>query len=327
MLHALHPDTEAVLLLCGRFGRPRENGVQPLEPREYNRLADWLQTRELSPGDLIQSGDHEFPDSYPPISAARLTELLSRGGSLALAVEGWYSNGLWVLSSSDGAYPRRLKQLGPQAPPLLYGAGKQHLLSSYEPALAIVGSRDVDEFGVAFTRRVARACAEQEVTVISGSARGVDSEAMYAALEAKGRVVGVLADSLKRAAVAGKNRDALLDDRLVLITPFDPNSGFSVGNAMGRNKFIYGLADAGLVVSTGMAEGGTWAGAVEQLKRGSTKVFIRLEEPIPDGNVALLDEGAKPFPPGPWPELRVWLTQLSDTEDNADPELTQARLL
>jgi predicted Rossmann fold nucleotide-binding protein DprA/Smf involved in DNA uptake len=254
-------------------------------------------------------------------------ELLSRGGSLALAMEAWDSKGLWVVSRHDEAYPRRLRQLGTQAPPLLYGVGTQHPLSLDIPALAVVGSRDADETDVTFTREVARACAEQAVTVVSGAARGVDSEAMYAALGANGRVIGVLADSLVRAAVAGKNRDALLEGRLVLITPYDPNSGFNVGNAMGRNKLIYALADAGLVVTTGKGTGGTWAGAIEQIKRGSAPLFVRLEEPIPDGNVALLEEGARPFPPSPWTDLHGWFAGLASTPNSDDSELTQPNLL
>jgi predicted Rossmann fold nucleotide-binding protein DprA/Smf involved in DNA uptake len=327
MLSALHPDTEAVLLLCGRFGRPRESGVQPLEPREYHRLDQWLRGHGLHPGNLVQIDNHQLPDSEPPIPATRLMGLLSRGGSLALALEAWDSKGLWVVSRHDDMYPCRLTELGPQAPPLLYGVGAPHLLSLEAPALAVVGSRDVDDVGIAFTRDVARACAEQEITVVSGAARGVDSEAMYSALSANGRVIGVPADSLVRAAVAGKNRAALLGERLVLVTPYDPNSGFSVGNAMGRNKLIYALADAGLVVATGQATGGTWAGAVEALKRAGAPVFTRLEEPIPDGNVALLDEGARPFPSRAWTDIRSWLAGVAREDNVVEAESTQPRLL
>jgi predicted Rossmann fold nucleotide-binding protein DprA/Smf involved in DNA uptake len=327
MQSALHPDTEAVLLLCGWFGRPREAGIQPLELREFNRLDEWLQAHDLRPGNLIHPGDRTLPSSDPPVPPDRLIELLSRGGVLALALEVWVSKGLWVLSRHDALYPHRFKRLERQSPPLVYGVGRQDLLSLDEPALAIVGSREVDEGGVAFTRDLAHACVEAGITVVSGAARGIDSEAMYSALEANGAVIGVVADSLTRAAVSARNRDALLEGRLALVTPYDPNSGFSVGNAMGRNKLIYASADAGLVVSTGKAAGGTWAGAVEQLGRDTTPVFTRLEEPIPDGNVALLDEGARPFPARPWPDIRTWLTELADTATSADDQLTQPPLL
>ena len=63
---------------------------------------------------------------------------------------------------------------------------------------------------------------------------------------------------------------------LVLLSPYDPNAGFNVGNAMQRNKLIYALADAALVVNSDLGKGGTWTGAVEQLdKFRQIPVFVR----------------------------------------------------
>jgi predicted Rossmann fold nucleotide-binding protein DprA/Smf involved in DNA uptake len=39
-------------------------------------------------------------------------------------------------------------------------------------------------------------------------------------------------------------------DRLVLVTPYRPDHGFSVGAAMGLNKIIYGASDYAVVVSS-----------------------------------------------------------------------------
>jgi predicted Rossmann fold nucleotide-binding protein DprA/Smf involved in DNA uptake len=54
---------------------------------------------------------------------------------------------------------------------------------------------------------------------------------------------------------------------LVLLSPYDPQAGFNIGNAMQRNKLIYALADAALVVKSDYGKGGTWAGAIEQLDK------------------------------------------------------------
>jgi DNA processing protein len=77
----------------------------------------------------------------------------------------------------------------------------------------------------------------------------------------------VLADSLEKTTMNREHRNLLLDGQLVLISPYDPSAGFNVGNAMQRNKLIYALADASLVVSSDLNKGGTWAGAVEQLDK------------------------------------------------------------
>jgi predicted Rossmann fold nucleotide-binding protein DprA/Smf involved in DNA uptake len=82
-----------------------------------------------------------------------------------------------------------------------------------------------------------------------------------------GTAVGVLADNLERAALNRENRNVLRDRRLVLLSPYDPQAGFNIGNAMQRNKLIYALADAALVVQADHEKGGTWAGAIEQLDK------------------------------------------------------------
>ena len=94
-------------------------------------------------------------------------------------------------------------------------------------------------------------------------------------MEAESRAIGVLADSLEATVRKWDVRELLLDGRLVLLTPYGPAAGFSVGAAMGRNKVIYGLAEFAIVVSSDFQTGGTWGGAVEALKAGWCPVFVR----------------------------------------------------
>ena len=87
----------------------------------------------------------------------------------------------------------------------------------------------------------------------------------------------------------------------MLISPYNPDARFKVGNAMARNKYIYALADFALVVASKYHKGGTWTGAREELKRESARaVFVRDEDSVPDGNKALKKMGALPFPKQPW---------------------------
>lgn len=291
--HLLSPDTQAVLLLCGSLGRRREGRAHPLTTAEYTRLAQWLHQQGLRPGDLLGGGALESPGE-PPVDRERVTTLLERGAALALEVERWTNRGLWVLSRGDEAYPRALKtRLGKLAPPLLYGAGDPGLLGS--GGLAVVGSREADAAAERFAHAAGATAARQRVTVVSGAARGVDSIAMSAALEAGGRVVGILTEGLDRAATSGRYRDALRSGLLVLASPYDPGARFSVHTAMGRNKIVYGLSYWGLVVSSAAGKGGTWTGAIENLRAGWVPLFVRDEADVPDGNRALLREGALPL--------------------------------
>ena len=88
-----------------------------------------------------------------------------------------------------------------------------------------------------------------------------------------------------------------MEGRLVLVSPYDPAAGFNVGHAMQRNKIIYALADAALVVTSDFEKGGTWAGAIEQLERlHFVPVFVRNGANAGKGNAALLHRGGKPWP-------------------------------
>ncbi|MEO6994506.1 MAG: DNA-processing protein DprA, partial [Lacunisphaera sp.] len=100
-----------------------------------------------------------------------------------------------------------------------------------------------------------------------------------------------------RAALARDNREPLMDGRLVLMSPYDPAAGFNVGHAMQRNKIIYALADAALVVTSDFQKGGTWTGAMEQLERMRfVPLFVRNGANAGKGNAALQHHGAIPWP-------------------------------
>jgi len=321
LTHVLKPDTQAILLLCASFGQFRQTEPRPLNLKEYNALAQELQHHHLRPSDLLTLHGQDWLRAKVDfqIDARRLAMLLERAAMLGIAVERWTNKGLWVLSRSDEAYPQRLKaKLKQAAPPILYGIGNQALLK--KGGLAIIGSRDINEDGLAFTRRVATTCAQQAIQVVSGGARGVDVTAMLATVEAGGTSVGVIADSLSKAAISKKYRAGVREGRLVLVSPYDPDTIFSVGNAMNRNKHVYALADHALVVSAAYSRGGTWAGATEELKRENRiPIWVKFQGEVPEGNHQLINLGAKSFPYEPWTQLLLLLEKNSQTEATVIP--------
>lgn len=118
-----------------------------------------------------------------------------------------------------------------------------------------------------------------------------------------------LADGLEQAALHRPHRDALLEKRLALVSPYDPSAGFNVGHAMQRNKLIYALADAALVVNSDVNKGGTWAGAIEQLEKlRFVRVYVRSTGELGKGIPALQRHGAEPWPnPSDAGELVIFL--------------------
>src|SRR5436190_2929359 len=265
MIEPLTPNTQAILLLTAPLVAGRgETSCDLLSLGEYNKLTRILREKQKQPADLIGPGARDLLQfCAQPFGRERLDSLLARGFLLSEAVERWNARAIWVISRADSSYPRRLKsRLKEDAPPLLYGCGEIGLLE--KGGLAVVGSRHVDDELISFTENVGRLTANSRRPVISGGAKGIDRAAMHGALLAEGDVTGVMADSLERAALARDNREALMEGRLVLISPYDPAAGFNVGHAMHRNKVIYALADAGLVVTSDIDEGGTCAEGIEQ---------------------------------------------------------------
>lgn len=289
MNRILNADTEVILLLCGVFGRGSD--PKPLSILEYSQFAQWLIQQGLRPADLLQVEGIAQLSSFhhKKITTTRLHALLQRTGALAFAIEQWTNKGLWIISRSDKAYPRRLKEkLKQLAPPILYGAGNVNLLA--HAGLGIVGSRNVDENGLEFTRSVTRLCVKQSIQIVSGGAKGVDSEAMLSALAEGGTVIGVLGHGLAKASLSKKYRQALRDKNLVLVSPYYPDASFNVGFAMGRNKYIYTLSDACLVVASDV-KGGTWTGAIENIDKKWVPLLVRDALGVPEGNKQLIDRG------------------------------------
>ncbi len=295
-------DASAILLLCATLGKRQRDIEAPLTIREYNVLAETLRHHDLRPQSLL-TGDRstflsvvgELPQkAQVSLSPERLERLLERGGQLALALSKWSSHGIWISTRADATYPSRYRQkLGRAAPPIVFGIGPQALLE--KGGVAVVGSREPDALSESFTRRVGEWAAKSSVQVVSGAARGVDEISMLTCALHDGTAVGVVAESLLRLSTRREFRTQIIANRVALISSFDPEAPFTVGNAMARNRWVYALADCGLVVASSEGRGGTWAGAVEALKQG-VAVFVKTGNPQRPGNDALLEYGAKPAP-------------------------------
>jgi predicted Rossmann fold nucleotide-binding protein DprA/Smf involved in DNA uptake len=330
-MQQVSPDTQAILLLCGHFDGKGKAAVSPLSPKEYECFARWLRDKQARPADLLSDrADELLADVLAArLEGNRIKTLLRRGTALALASEKWLRSGLWVISRSDESYPKRLKKrLGYGAPALLFGAGDVRLLEG--GGLAIVGSRHASESALEFTREVAARCAKEHIAVVSGGARGIDAAAMQSASEAGGVIVGVLADSLLRASTHRDSRQGLLGGQLVLTSPYHPEAGFNAGNAMARNRYIYALADYGLVVQSDQGKGGTWAGATENLRERWIPLLVRESTEVP-GNAELIRCGGVrfAFDPDTHGSLCEYLSELvqqaekptATDADAAKPEL------
>lgn len=276
----------AALLLAQRLV---DAPAEPLRASEFWAVLDAVG----DPGRLLGLDvDALTGAGVPGELAERVARRLESATALAFELDRLAQTGIQVLSAIDDGYPRRLaERLGRGAPPVLHVAGATDLLA--DDGVGVVGSRRASPPALDVTRDVAAQAAARGYPVVSGAARGVDREAMGAALAAGGRAAGVLADALTRTVLDPTVRRSILDGQLCLCTPYQPTASFSVAHAMGRNRIIYALTATTLVVTSDDGSGGTWAGAVEAIRARTTDVAVWGGAGAGPGNHSLAAQGAR----------------------------------
>lgn len=288
---------QAILLLTAPLmvGKVRTR-AELLKQSEYTNLTRFLKHEGFQPSDLLHPQSTALRQAENLFAPGRLASLLGRGFQLAQALDYWSARSIWVVSRADAGYPKRIKsRLKHEAPPVMYGCGDLNLVDN--GGLAVVGSRDADDEMLSYARRAGERAASAGKGLISGGAKGVDSAAMDGAESIGGIVCNVMAEGLAQAAISRRFRDGLQKSRTLLISPYDPSAGFNVGHAIARNKFIFALADVGLVVNSDLERGGTWAGAIEQLRKlHFVPLYIRSSGQRSAALDALFREGALLWP-------------------------------
>ncbi len=265
---------QAVMLLCAHLPGLKE--PKPLTVTEWDALARVLQTMNAKPKDLLDPGfAARLPDALgkKSLTKTRIGALLSRGHALGFALADWDERGISLVTRASSLYPARLRRtLQHRSPPLFYVAGNVELLQA--EAVGVVGSRDASAEALDWVRRFGGAAAGRGLALVSGAAKGIDEAGMLGALEAGGRAVGYLAESLAKTALSPRFRHYIGSGSLALLTSFAPDARFSVGAAMGRNRFIYSAARA-VCVAASAETGGTMEGAKEALKQAWGVVCVR----------------------------------------------------
>ncbi len=211
----------------------------------------------------------------------------------AFLAEDLLEQGYGILPINSKDYPPALKEnLGrTYAPPVIYTKGNLQILK--EKSIALVGSRKASDVSLRFTDNIAQNAVKAHKAVVSGFAKGVDKQALESALKHNGRSIIVLPQGIAtfRSGFKKYYKEIINGDVLVLST-FYPKAAWSAPLAMARNHIIYGLAPEIYVAESG-DKGGTWAGAVNGLKKGQA-IYVRSPKAgEKNANKALISKGAK----------------------------------
>lgn len=161
-------------------------------------------------------------------------------------------NGVQILAYTDIDYPQSLQNLSDK-PLVLYVKGE---LPQANYALAIVGSRRCTEYGVRAADYFAKAMTREGIPIIGGGAKGIDTAAHEACLQAGGVTVAVLGCGLD---IVYPTENARLFARIAeqgaLVTEYPPGVPPAAANFPARNRIIVGLSQAVLVAEASKRSG------------------------------------------------------------------------
>lgn len=133
--------------------------------------------------------------------------------------------------------------------PILFTKGQRKFLKSN--SVAIAGSRNVSSQGIRFARKLAGDLSREEINIVSGYAKGVDSEAHFGALEAEGTTTIVLPYGIKELHQKKAFKEFDWKRDVLVVSQFDPSAKWFAHNAMIRNKLVCALSKAVVVIESG----------------------------------------------------------------------------
>lgn len=254
------PREEGFLLLTGYLGDPERRPLTVAQFRSLTRRAQLMERpkadRDITPEDLLAIGcDRE--------SAQRIVKLLSQREQLQWYLEKGKRAGCVPIIRVSERYPQRVRRgLGSEAPGVLWAKGDTELLKL--PAVALVGSRELQPENREFARQVGKQAAQQGFVLVSGHARGADRTAQESCLENGGKVISVVSDELEK---------HLLRENILYLSEVGFDLPFSPRRALQRNRVIHCLGSRTFVAQCTLGKGGTWDGTGKNLRFGWSPVF------------------------------------------------------
>lgn len=197
-----------------------------------------------------------------------------------------------IIPIDDERYPRNLMEIH-DPPPILYVQGElreEDLLS-----IAIVGTRHATPYGKRQANRLASSLSRAGLTILSGLARGIDSEAHRGALESGGRTLAVLPGGLTNV-YPNENKELAFDisHQGALISESPSLTPISRGSFPRRNRIVTGMSLGVIVVEAGERSGALLsAGHAMEQDREVFAVPGPVDSRVSRGCHALLRDGAR----------------------------------
>ena len=261
---------------------------------------------------------HANPEEYKAIEGLRTIEpLLDKDlGQAERILRRCYEKGVSVLTLQDAAYPKRLLTID-DPPVVLYYRGTLPDLNT--PSIAVVGTRKASAYGMTQARRMGYGLARCGCAVISGGARGVDTEALKGALTGGGPAVAVLGCGVD-VVYPRENRGLFQDVERngCLVSEYPPGTEPYAGNFPVRNRLLSALS-LGVLVAEAPEKSGALITANRALDQGRDVFVLPANVDVEScgGNLKLLRDGAIPVRDA-WDILQEYAAQYPDILSQQD---------
>lgn len=197
------------------------------------------------------------------------------------------------IAITDPQYPVTLKEI--YCPPLvLFYRGNLKLLQ--QPALGVVGSRQISAYGMSSLRGLLPPLIKRQVVIVSGLAQGVDGESHRLALKYDGQTIGVIGCGIDQ--VYPRNHLALQEEvaqRGLLLSEYGLGEPPVAHHFPERNRVIAGLSSSVLIVEAKRRSGSLiTANIALEENRSVCAIPGRIDAPLSVGCNSLIAAGAKP---------------------------------
>ncbi|MEW1838527.1 DNA-processing protein DprA [Nonomuraea angiospora] len=221
-------------------------------------------------GETLEASDEA--DKAKAIIRASREDLTRHMDAAQADVDRATRGGARLITVLDEDYPQTLRLIY-NLPPFLFVRG--HITEADLRSVAVVGTRQASDIGLRRARNMATLLTERGVTVVSGLARGIDTAAHTAALEAGGRTIAVVGTGILRCYPA-ENRP--LQEQIIdkgagaVVSQFWPDAPGATYTFPRRNVTMSGIAQGSVVIEASSTSGAKMQARIA-LEHGK-KVFL-----------------------------------------------------
>ena len=262
-------------------------------------VAEILEAENLNP-EVLPSSQSDLSVQFPKLAKILNGKIRAEDREkVTTAYEQLKKQEIDIIHPGHPDFPPHLLEIAP----ILFVKGQQKRLLS--DSVSIVGARNVSDKGIRIARKLAGDLASEGINVVSGYAKGVDSEAHLGALEAEGTTTLVLPNGINQLRQKSAFKKFNWDRDVLAVSQFDPDTKWIARNAMVRNKLVCALSKAVVVIESGPerdAQGkmsGTFNAAKTALSMGLPLFVLNPNclENAPEGNAELIELGGHSLNP------------------------------